>query len=73
MVNELKSFLNKHVKIIFDDGHGVATREGTLEKLTKDFVFLENKNNNVELAIPIDRIVRIEVENQARENNYDRK
>lgn len=51
-------FLNKKVKVVFDDGSKVSMREGLFLSKDSRFIFLECSESKD--AIPIDRIVRVE-------------
>ncbi len=64
MVKGLSRFLNQEVKIIFDDGHIVSTRQGKLISVTKDFLVIFFEGG--EAAIPRERLVRIEAVSNAK-------
>ena len=53
-----EQFINKRVKIIFDDGEKINRKEGTLTGFNDSFLFFDTTENKE--AILITKIVRIE-------------
>lgn len=53
-----EKYLNKRIKIFFDDGKGVFFKEGSFISHDNEFIFIKT---NTEEAIPKARVVRIEV------------
>lgn len=52
--------INKMITVFYDDGQAVSKKIGRLVKLDENFLFL-NVLNSEQIAIPISRVVRIEV------------
>jgi hypothetical protein len=55
-----EEFLNKKVKIFFNDGVGVVFKVGILKKIVKDEAAFVISDDTTLVAIPFQRIVRIE-------------
>jgi len=58
----LDEYVGKKIVLFYDDGRDVKRKEGIVKIITDSLLFLaENPNENSnEIAIPIDRIIRIE-------------
>jgi hypothetical protein len=52
---DMNHFLNKNVKVIFDDGDKITMRVGKLISVDDVFLYVENE------AISIKNVVRVEV------------
>ncbi|MEM5810102.1 MAG: hypothetical protein QW156_04420 [Candidatus Aenigmatarchaeota archaeon] len=52
-------YLNKTVAVYYDDGKAVSKKIGKLTHIDNDFLFL--KTSDEEIAIPVDRVIRIEL------------
>lgn len=50
-------FLNKKVKVIFDDAQSIARKEGIFLGFNDNFIFIDTGDKE---ALPISKIVRIE-------------
>ncbi|MHA1664290.1 MAG: hypothetical protein ACTSVW_00440 [Candidatus Njordarchaeales archaeon] len=55
-----EKYLNKKVSVFYDDGKQVSKKIGKLTFIGNSFLFLKVSKN--EIIIPIDRIIRIELE-----------
>jgi len=53
--------MNKIITVFYDDGQAVSKKIGKLVNLDENFLFL-NVPNSEQIAIPISRVVRIEVD-----------
>lgn len=58
-----KNILNKSVSVFFDDGDKVTRKDGFVESVNGQVLFLNVDHENEQL-IPFDRIVRIELKNE---------
>jgi len=56
-----KEHINKIITVFYDDGQAVSKKIGKLVKLDEKFLFL-NISNSEQIAIPISRVVRVEVD-----------
>ncbi|MEO0282263.1 MAG: hypothetical protein ABIN05_07965 [candidate division WOR-3 bacterium] len=56
----LDFLVGKKVKVIFDDGRIVFTKEAIFIAHDDKFIYIENKNNTDDV-IPFHRLVRIEI------------
>ena len=64
MMDGWKEYLNKVVSVYYDDGASVSKKIGRLIKFNESFLFLDlgfSRANSNKIAIPINRIIRIEV------------
>jgi len=62
-----KKYLNKKVIVFYDDGRGVSKKIGKLTFIGENLLFLEISKSDV--IIPINRVVRIELEGKNGGNN----
>lgn len=56
-----KDLIGKKVVVFYDDGTSVSRKDGTLVKQTEDFIYLQSSVNSSIILIPLDRLVRIEI------------
>jgi len=58
---EIEDLVGKKVVIFYDDGTSVSRKDGILIKQTEDFIYLQSSVNSSTILIPLDRLVRIEI------------
>lgn len=56
----MKEFLEKNIKIVYDDNNRIVSKIGKLIDYDNNFVFILNINNIME-AIAVSKIIRMEV------------
>jgi hypothetical protein len=57
---ELKDYVDKNVILFYDDGSSVSRKSGRVVSIDEGFIFIEAEEKPP-IAIPISRIVRIEL------------
>lgn len=55
--NLLKTFLNRTVKVVFQDGDQLSTKKGKVLEVSEDFILLRTYYRNY--AIKVDKIIAI--------------
>jgi len=54
-----RDYINRAITIFYDDGQAVSKKVGLLVSMDNDFLYIKTSNDN--LAIPKNRVVRIEL------------
>jgi len=62
MYDAWKQFLNKRVKIVFEDIGKASMRHGIFTGYNSEFIFLDSDEMHSQEAIAISKVVRVELE-----------